>query len=277
MIEVQAPLPRSGYRVVLPVFEGPLDLLLTLIQRASLDITTVALAQVTDGFLRHLAALDRIDPAEIGAFCEVAGTLMVIKSRTLLPADPRADDADDADADALVERLQVYRRLRRAAEALAEREAAGLRAYPRPPAPIDAAATAAAAAPLPPPPDATAEALAAAFRSAMAEARALAGASRMPAGDAPRPHPVRLSDRFVALRTALLARRRLTFREAVLDGCPPGVSAREFVIVSFLALLEMLRRWAVTVRQAELFGDIVIEAQPGLADVPVPGERATLD
>lgn len=275
MIEVQAPLPRSGFRVQLPVFEGPLDLLLTLIQRASLDITTVALAQVTDGFLRHLAALDRIDPGEIGAFCEVAGTLMVIKSRTLLPADPRDAADEDADAEALVERLQVYRRLRRAAEALAEREAAGLRAYPRPAPPLDAAP--AAPLPLPPPPDATADALAAAFRSAMAEARSLTGAARTPAGDAPRPHPVRLADRFVALRAALLARRRLTFREAVLDGCPPGVSAREFVIVSFLALLEMLRRWAVTVRQAELFGDIVIEAQPGLADVPVPGERATLD
>ena len=50
MIEVQAPLPRSGFRVSLPVFEGPIDVLLTLIQRASLDIGTVALARATDSF-----------------------------------------------------------------------------------------------------------------------------------------------------------------------------------------------------------------------------------
>ncbi len=273
MIELQPPLPRTAFRVRLPVFEGPLDVLLTLVQRAQLEITVVALAQVTDAFLRHVAHLATIDPAEIGEFCEVAATLMVIKSRALLPADRTAADAEDADAAELVERLQVYRRLRQAAESLGAREAAGLRAYPRAVPPTDGAS----APPAAPPPDATADALAAAFRSAMAEARAMAGAARPAAGPAPRPHPVRLADRFVALREALLSRRRLTFREAVLEGCPPDVSPREFVIVSFLALLEMLRRWAVAVRQAELFGDIVIEARAGLADVPVPGERALLD
>ncbi|MCC7021000.1 MAG: segregation/condensation protein A [Ardenticatenales bacterium] len=272
MIEVQAPLPRSGFRVSLPVFEGPIDVLLTLIQRASLDIGTVALARVTDSFLQYVAALNSIDGAEIAAFCDVAATLMVIKSRALLPAPEGEAPDEEADAAELIERLHAYRRLRRAAEDLGAREAAGLRAYARvAPAPVVDAP------PPPAPADATADALAAAFRSAMAEAKELAAAANLPVGSAPRPHPVRLGERFIALRGVLLARGRLTFRDAVLDGCPPGVSLREFVIVSFLAVLEMLRRWAITVEQPELFGEIYIEAQPGLADVPVPGEHATLD
>lgn len=271
MTDVQAPLPRAGFVVRLPEFEGPLDLLLTLIQRASLDISLIALARVTDSFLHYMGALEAIDAGEIAEFCDVAGTLMVIKSRTLLPAPPGDEPDEDADAAELLERLHAYGKLRKAAEALGQREAAGYRAYPRAAPPPEVA---------PPPPapgEASADVLAAAFRAAMAEARLMADAAGDEAGTAPRPHPVRLAERFEALRGLLLARRRLTFREVVLGGCPPGVSPREFVIVSFLALLEMLRRWAVSVRQSELFGEIFIEAQAGLADVPVPGERATLD
>ncbi|MEO8084347.1 MAG: ScpA family protein [Ardenticatenales bacterium] len=271
MTEVQTPLPRPGFQVRLPEFEGPLDLLLTLIQRASLDISRIALAHVTDAFLRYVGALEAIDVQEIAEFCDVAGTLMVIKSRTLLPAPPGDEPDEDADAAELLERLHAYRRLRKAAEALGQREAAGYRTYPRAAPPPEVVL------PPPAPGEATADVLAAAFRAAIAEARLMALGTDDPTGAAPRPHPVRLAERFEALRGLLLARGRLTFREVVLGGCPPNVSPREFVIVSFLALLEMLRRWAVSVRQSELFGEILIEAQAGLADVPVPGERATLD
>ncbi|MFN8421909.1 MAG: segregation/condensation protein A [Anaerolineae bacterium] len=262
MTDVQAPLPRAGFVVRLPEFEGPLDLLLTLIQRASLDISLIALARVTDSFLHYMGALEAIDAGEIAEFCDVAGTLMVIKSRTLLPAPPGDEPDEDADAAELLERLHAYRKLRKAAEALGQREAAGYRAYPR-----------AAAPEIAPPPPAPGEASAdvlAAFRAAMAEARLMADAAGDEAGWR-RGHPVRLAERFEALRGLLLARRRLTFREVVLGGCPPGVSPREFVIVSFLALLEMLA--AGRYPCVELFGEIFIEAQAGLAGVPASRAR----
>lgn len=259
-----APALPSGFRVRLPVFDGPLDLLLALIQRSALDITRVALAQVTDQFLRHVAEMDAVEAGALAEFVDTAATLMLIKSRALLPHPAQAVEAED-DAERLLERLREYRRYREAAEGLGHRERAGLRTFPRTAAPDD----------LPPPalsgsgsPDDLAEA----FRAALAEA-VRAEPSRPEPGI--RPHPVRLVDRFDALRGELLRSGRITFRQAVLGNRPPGASAREFVIVSFLALLELLRREAVSVRQDELFGEIVIEALPALATVATPGEEGT--
>jgi len=86
---------------------------------------------------------------------------------------------------------------------------------------------------------------------------------------------VRLVERFEALRAALLRHGRIAFRQAVLEGRPPDASPREFVIVSFLALLELLRRNAVAVVQDELFGEIAIEALDALATVATPGEEGS--
>jgi len=259
-----APALPSGFRVRLPVFDGPLDLLLALIQRAALDITAVALAEVTDQFLRHVAEMDAVEPGALAEFIDTAATLLLIKSRALLPQPTEAVEAED-DAELLLERLREYKRYREAAEGLGRRERAGLRTFPRTAAPVD----------LPPPAlsgSGSLEDLTAAFRDALAEA-----VRTEPPRPEPgiRPHPVRLVDRFDDLRAALLRGGSISFRQAVLGDRPPGASAREFVIVSFMALLELLRRNAVTVRQDELFGEIVIEALPALATVATPGEEGS--
>ena len=237
----------------LEVFDGPLDLLLTLIQRESLDISTVALAQVTDQYLAFLATLEIVDPAALADFCEVASTLIVIKSRALLPRPPVVAEVEQVDAEALVERLRNYRRFKRVAEELGERERAGVRAFARIAPPPD----------LPPILDAggvSAVDLASAFQSALAEAAAAAAAAAAgsPVAAAPAPHPVRLADRLLDIRTLLIARGgRLSFREVLLG----ERTDREYVIVSFLAVLELLRRQAIRAVQAELFGEIFLEAR----------------
>lgn len=239
------------WRVRLDVFEGPLDLLLTLVQRQSLDITTLALAQVTDQYLRYLATLEFVNARALADFCEVAATLVVLKSRALLPRPPAPEPDELADAEALAERLRQYQRVKRAAELLGERERAGLRAYVRAAPPPD----------IPPrlePGNVSLEDLTRAFEAALAEA---ALAPEEPAAPAVRPNRVRLSDRLQDIRRMLLQQQRVTFRAVLLGERP----TREYVVVSFLAVLELLRRRAIQAVQAELFGEILLELLPGEA------------
>lgn len=235
------------------VFEGPLDLLLALVRRGGLEISCVALAQVTDQFLSYLSRLEAIDPGAIAAFCEEASTLMVIKSRALLPRPPQVEPDEDADALALVERLRAYRQFKQVATGLGRREQGGLRAYARV-APLPD---------LPPkldPGDVSAADLAAAFRAALAEA-ARQAAAEAPLGP-PVPAPrLRLADRLVEIRNMLGARGRVTFREVLLG----GRTDREYIIVSFLAVLELLRRAVIRAVQPDLFGEIVVELRPEAA------------
>src|SRR3990172_5725805 len=100
--------PDGGYKVRTPVYEGPLDLLLNLIERADLDITALSLATVTDQFLSYLASLDTMRAEEISDFLVVAAKLVQIKSEALLPRPPvRQPDEEDPGRD-LLEQLRLY-------------------------------------------------------------------------------------------------------------------------------------------------------------------------
>jgi segregation and condensation protein A len=245
------------------VFDGPLDLLLVLVRRGGLEISCVALAQVTDQFLSYLSRLEAIDPSAIAAFCEEASTLMVIKSRTLLPRPPQVEPDEDADALALVERLRAYRQFKQVATGLGRREQGGLRAYARV-APLPD---------LPPkldPGDVSAADLAAAFRAALAEADRQAAAEPPLGPPVPAPR-LRLADRLVEIRSMLGERGRVTFREVLLG----GRTDREYIIVSFLAVLELLRRAVIRAVQSDLFGEIVVELRPEAAAALAGGVAGT--
>ncbi len=124
---MQAP----AYTVQLPVFEGPLDLLLHLIERAELDITRVALAQVTDQFLGYLRAMQdrRMDLA--ASFVVVAARLLQIKSEALLPRPPEREAGEEDPGDALARQLRLYKQFKDVAMLLHQREEAGLRTFLR--------------------------------------------------------------------------------------------------------------------------------------------------
>ncbi|MCC6147581.1 MAG: segregation/condensation protein A [Anaerolineaceae bacterium] len=121
------------YRVATAVYEGPLDLLLQLIEHAELDITTLALAQVTDQYLAYLANLQDHDPAEVSAFLVIAAKLLQIKSSALLPRPPLVDSSaeEEEPAEALARQLIQYRRFKQLAGILGQREEEGLRTYLR--------------------------------------------------------------------------------------------------------------------------------------------------
>ena len=124
--------PTLDYQVQTAVYEGPLDLLLELIESADLDITTLSLAKVTDQFLAHLHQLPTQDPDEVSAFLVIASKLVQIKSAALLPRPPVIDlDTEEDTGEALVRQLKEYKKFKEVARLLEERERNGLRTYLR--------------------------------------------------------------------------------------------------------------------------------------------------
>jgi segregation and condensation protein A len=244
----------ARYQVSTPVYEGPLDLLLQLIERAELDITRLALAQVTDQYLAHLRALQtaqdpgsRLAAEEVSAFLVIAARLVQIKSEALLPRPPVRPPGEEDPGEALASQLIVYKRYRKVAEQLAGREEAGLRTYlrlaPAPkftPGPLDLSEVG--------------------LLDLVAAARALF----KPADSRPALNTVVAPPRVtIREKIHLIAQRLRTHSQISFDTLLFGRSSRLDVVVTFLAMLELIKRHLVSARQENLFGEIEIEAQEG--------------
>lgn len=121
MSTVAPPLTLVNYQTRLPSFEGPLDLLLRLIERQKLDITEVSLVAVTDQFLAFIAEMEDAPVEVIAEFTSVGTRLTVLKSRSLLPRPPVEDDDAEPDPDDLVQQLRAYKRLKTIAAELGKR------------------------------------------------------------------------------------------------------------------------------------------------------------
>lgn len=115
---------HSGqYRIETDLYQGPLDLLLDLIEKAELDITVLSLAQVTDQFLEYVRAMQEENPTEVSAFVVIAARLIQIKSAALLPKQKvNISDVDEDSGEALAQQLIIYRRFKMLSDSLAERE-----------------------------------------------------------------------------------------------------------------------------------------------------------
>lgn len=126
------PLLVDQYRVTLPVFEGPLDLLLFLINRDELDIYDIPISKITEDFLDYLNLMKALNLNLAGDFLVVAATLMRIKARMLLPATP-ADDEEEMDdpRQELVDMLLEYKRFKEAAGELSDIEEGRIKMFPR--------------------------------------------------------------------------------------------------------------------------------------------------
>ena len=124
--------PSSDFSVHLTVFDGPLDLLLRVVEVRELDVTTVSLAKVADDFLAYFRAMEHVDPNALADFIVVAAKLLLIKSTALLPPSGRDRSSEEIeDPTDLTERLVEYQTYRSLAILLQEREESGLRSYPR--------------------------------------------------------------------------------------------------------------------------------------------------
>src|ERR1700722_8627146 len=113
----------SPYRINLPVYEGPLDLLLDLIRKQEMDIHDIAISKITEQYLDYLHQLEKLDIDVSADFIYMAATLIHIKSKMLLPPDPLAGpDAVEDPRDELVHRLLEHEKFKNAAQLLYEKQ-----------------------------------------------------------------------------------------------------------------------------------------------------------
>ena len=230
------------FELRLPVFEGPLDLLLHLLEKEELDITTVSLVQVTDQYLSYLRSLEEINLDALADFVAVGARLLYMKSRALLPREAGVEgEAAEERGEDLAQLLIEYRRYKEAAAALREREERGLRAYPR----------------LAPPPEVplpsglervTLRKLTRILR------QALSRHPPEPEGTIER-EEVTVRQKVEEILAALARRASLSFRRLVM-----ACRSRLEVVVSFLAVLELIKADRLRAEQTELFGDIILVA-----------------
>jgi segregation and condensation protein A len=230
--------------IQLPVYEGPLDLLLELIERAELDITKVALALVTDQYLAYIKQAAEYGLEDLSSFLVIASRLLQIKSEALLPRPPLREPGEEDPGDALARQLVAYKKYKQIAFLLAEREEQGLKTFMR-----------TFVAPALEPKLELEDVGVADLLNALSELRTVtrSGVSLSEVVVAP---AIKIRDRIRRIVDALRNRGQTTFRDIVHSS-----HSRLEIVVSFLALLELIRLRRVSAEQAELFGEI--EIQPG--------------
>jgi segregation and condensation protein A len=238
---------EETYQVKLPLFEGPLDLLLHLIESEELDITRISLAQVTDQYLAYIAQLEELHPEILADFLVVAAKLLLIKSQVLLPR-PEAETPSGEEEDpgeALARQLREYKRFKKAAQYLKDRAASGARAFVR----------------VAPPPklarkvdlsDVTLVDLLAAMRQALANRLDDVALPAVPSEPT-----ITLDDQIALLRQRLTQGQHVTFSSLLTEA-----RSRLEVVITFIAVLEMFKAREILLRQDGLFGEIHIEAAP---------------
>ncbi len=227
-----------------PVFEGPLDLLLHLIEREDLDITKVSLIQVTDQYIAALRAQETLDMRALADFVAVGARLLLLKSRALLPrsADEMAEDDLEVEAIAtdLTEQLEEYRAYKNAASYLRQLDDAGHHSYTRIAAPPEEWL-----------PTGLEKVTLKKLMSALSKAL-----ERLP----PAPEPERLQRqmvniavRRVNLMTHIRRYGRMSFTRLISD-CKTRLEA----IVTFMAILDLLKTEDLRAEQESAFGEILL-------------------
>jgi segregation and condensation protein A len=236
---------RIDYTIRVAHYEGPLDLLLQLIEKAELDITSIALAQVADQYLHHVRQMQVPDAGEMSAFIVLASRLLVLKSRALLPQTPQPTDEADDSID-LVTQLKLYQYYKQGAAWVRQRDAMGWQSFARA---ATLPSTSVASMPL----QMTLDELLAVWQQRLRLIDAPTAPIPMPA-----PKILTVGDVVTRIRTRLQQMRSFAF----LDLLPQKSRTRVDVVVSLWAVLEMIKRRAVDAHQATLFGPITLEARP---------------
>lgn len=253
--QVRDPDRFTGHRVRLHVFEGPLDLLLYLVRAHRYDIFDIPIQEVTGEFISYLKLMDEVDLEYAGDFLVTAATLMQIKARMLLPKQQSAneDALEDEGKDPrkeLVDRLLEYQRFQEAADSLKDMRETRADMFARPPRldliPDESEEDAARAASLLLEDVST-------FDLLRALQKVLDRMAERPTAVIRR-EPFTIGERIRDLHRRIAATPDgLTFRAAC-DDC----ESRLEVVITFLAVLELIRRGRALVEQRELFDEIYI-------------------
>lgn len=237
-----------AYVVSLKQFDGPLDLLLTLISSAKIDIKEIFVSQITEQYLEAMSGVDELDMDSASEFLTMAATLLEIKSRALVPNIKKQDDeAEESPEEMLIRRLTEYKAFKEISEDMRSLEEGAKEYYTKLPEEF----------PLPPQEveltGLTTKRLYAAFLRAMQRAEERDAATR------PSQREIRRDVHTVRDCMSLISRRvrsgRATFSSLFEDA-----GDREEVVTLFLALLELIKLNRIHVAQQANYEEIWIEA-----------------
>ena len=239
-------------RVQLEIFEGPLDLLLHLIKKNEVSITDIPIAMITEQYLATLEVMQTLNLDVAGEFLVMAATLIHIKSRMLLPLTDGDEDEEDGGADPreeLVRRLLEYQRFKDAAAELERREVLTRDVFVRSVAPAEDI-------PAPEFRDVSVFELLTALKRVL---------DRLPKDVV---HEVMLEKITVREKMTLLLDHLRSQGSILFEALFARVTTRMEVVVTFLAMLELVKVRAIRIFQEEATGSIQIEAAAGLENAP---------
>ena len=232
----------------LEIFEGPLDLLLHLIKKNEVNITDIPIATITEQYLATLELMQTLNLDMAGEFLVMAATLIHIKSRTLLPESDIETDEEEEGGDPreeLMKRLLEYQRFKEAAGELGQRDVLTRDVFVRATAPTEKPAP-------------TAFRELSVFELLTALRRVL---ERLPKDEF---HEVTLEKITVREKMTLVLERLRVDGQVMFESLFSDAGTRMAVIVTFLAMLELVKIRAIRIFQDRLDGPIIIEAAVGV-------------
>ena len=247
----------AEYKVKFEVFEGPLDLLLYLIRKEEVDIYQINLTRLATQFIEYIETMRLLDLEIAGEFLVMAATLMFIKSRELLPVDQQVQTEEEDDGEdprwELIRQLVEYKKFKDAAAQLQGFEARQENIFPR----------------LPPKPEFAPEPVGRAEVSVFDLVHAVNAilqrfAQRTDQRDIFE-DKWSVSEKIQQIMGAITERGRLRFAELFATA-----ASRSEVVVTFLALLELIRLKQLAAEQSEPFGEIEIQRAAPSAPAPAP-------
>lgn len=251
--QVKDPERFTGHKIHLPIFEGPFDLLLYLVRAHRYDICDIPIAQITSQFIEYLTLMREVEADYAGDFLVTAATLMQIKARMLLPKSESASEEvlEENGPDPrreLVDRLLEYQKIQEAADELREKRDQWSEFFARS---VEAKKHL---------PD---------FDSELSQSLLMNEISSFDLLSALKRVLKRLEERPIALvqrepfslpeRLKVLSARIYHGGEITFDGLCDDCQSRLEIVITFLAILELIRRGRLKVRQLTLFDDIYLE------------------
>ena len=245
-------------RLRVGTFEGPFDLLLHLCRTNEIDLAALPVRTITDQYLAHLEAVEFRDLETAGAYLVMAATLIYLKSKLLVPPDESEEQLDDEGEllkQELEDRLREYARVKMQGAWLAAREAEMARIWGRPGAMLPSVEDL-------PLEDLSVDWLARVMNRLIDEQR-----RARPRNVEPNPPSV------IERMTEILSVLRDTW-SLLFSSLTGGERKRSEVVVTLLAVLELVRQGQIKTQQTELFGDIVIERQAVRAEGEAPSAQA---
>ena len=240
------------YTVQLQQFEGPLDLLLHLIEEAELDVKDIFVSEITAQYLSYMDQLDELDMDTASEFLLMAATLLYIKSRQLLPRPPKEDEAEEDPETLLIRQLRDYKAFKEASEQLKTLFESAKNSCTRLPEDI----------PLPPKEialdGATMDGLFAAFLEMLVRKKDEPEVIRTQHVN---PDRFTVRSQTASIRAVLLEKHAVSFEELFSEE-----AGRTEIITTFMALLEMIARGEILLKQKAPFAPIRISADKLLLD-----------